>query len=64
MPTSPPGKNPNFSGYVYKITAFAKGPMWASAPTRGFFDTLKKAVILSGASLPQDDSLFPFSIAF
>jgi len=38
--TGPSVKPPDFADISCKIVTFVKGPMRASAPTNGFFDTL------------------------
>ena len=40
MPTSPHSNPLQFQIYFGEIVTFYKGPMWASAPTDTFFDTL------------------------
>ena len=40
MPTSPRSKTALFQIDFGEIVTFYKGPMWASAPTDPFFDTL------------------------
>ena len=38
--TGPTVESPDFADISYKSATFVKGPMRASAPTNGFFDTL------------------------
>ena len=56
--TGPTVESPDFANISHNFVTFVKGPMRASAPTNGFFDTLNKNAPIRELFLDCQKTLF------